>query len=105
MLSSVPQERAVLCASRLPLAAHQVSCTSWRPSAVTQAVQIPKQAPEGSCWGLLDSPEHTDFSLLAARQPHLPLSGPGDVVLQLRLIWIRKPRGLRATARGLRTEA
>ena len=72
---------------------------------MAQAVQIPKQVPEGSCWGLLDSLEHTDFSLLAARKPLLPLSGPGDVVLQPRLIWIRKRRGLRATARGLRTEA
>ena len=79
--------------------------TSWRPSAVAQAVQILKQAPEGSCWGPLDSLEHTDFSQLAARKHHLPLSGPGDVVLRLRLTWIRKWRGLRATARGLRTEA
>ena len=69
---------------------------------MAQAVQIPKQAPEGSCWGPL---EHTDFSLLAARKPHLPLPGPGDVVLLLWLIWIWKRRGLRATARGLRTEA
>ena len=56
---------------------------------MAQAVQIPKQAPEGSCWGLLDSPEHTDFSLLAAQKPLLPLAGPGDVVLLPRLIWIR----------------
>ena len=72
---------------------------------MAQAVQIPKQVPEGSCWGPLDSPEHTDFSPLAARRPHLPLLRPGDVVLLLRLIWILKWRGLRATARGLRTEA
>ena len=70
---------------------------------MAQAVQIPKQAPEGSCWGLLDS-EQADFSPLAARKPHLPLSGPGDVVLQLRLIWIWKRRGLRLLpeASGLR---
>ena len=55
------------------------------------AVQIPKQAPEGSRWGPLDSPEHTDFYPLAARKPLLPLAGPGDVVLPPRLIWIRKP--------------
>ena len=73
---------------------------------MAQAVQIPKQAPEGYCWGPLDSLEHTYFSLLAARKPLLPLAGPGDVVLQLRLIWIRKCRGPpRATTRGLRTEA
>ena len=72
---------------------------------MAQAVQTPKQTPDGSCWGLLDVLEHTDFSPLAAWKPHLPLSGPGDVVLLLRLIWIRKRRGLRATARGLRTEA
>ena len=76
---------------------------TWRPSVVAQAVQIPKQAPEGSCWGLLDSPEHSDFSLLAAWKPLLPLAGPGDVVLLPRLIWIRKWRDLRASARGLRT--
>ena len=68
-----------------------------------QAVQIPKQAPEGSCWGLLDSLEHTDFSPLAAWKPLLPLAGPGDVVLPPRLIWIWKLRDLRAPARGLRT--
>ena len=72
---------------------------------MAQAVQIPKQAPEGSCWGPLDSPEHTDFSLLAAWKSHLPLSGPGYVVLLLKPIWIRKRRGPRATARGLRMEA
>ena len=27
---------------------------------------------------------------LASWKPHLPLSGPGDVVLLLRLIWIRE---------------
>ena len=48
---------------------------------MAQAVQIPKQAPEGSCWCLLDSPEHTDFSPLAARKLLLPPAGPGDVVL------------------------
>ena len=69
------------------------------------AFQIPKQAPEGSCWGPLDSPEHTDFSPLAAWKPLLLPAGPGDVVLLPRLIWIRKRRSLRATARGLRTGA
>ena len=49
--------------------AHQVSSTSWRLSTVAQAVQIPKQAPEGSRWGPLDSLEHTDFSQLASRKP------------------------------------
>ena len=39
---------------------------------MAQAVQIPKQAPEGSCWGPLDSLEHTNFSLLAA--PEAPLA-------------------------------
>ena len=72
---------------------------------MAQAVQIPKQTPEGSCWGLLDSLEHTDFSPLAAWKPLLPLAGPGDVVLLPRLIWIRKQRGVRATARGLKTGA
>ena len=81
------------------------SCTAWRQGVVVQAVQTLKQTPEGSYWGQLDSQEHTNFSLLAAWKPHLPLSGPGDVVLQPRLIWIWKRRGLRATARGLRTEA
>ena len=79
------------------------SCTAWRQGADAQAVQIPKQTPEGSCWGLLDSLEHTDFSLLAARKPLLPLAGPGDVVLLPRLIWIRKRTELRAPARSLRT--
>ena len=102
-LHSVPPEQAVLGAPRLPLGTHQVSRTSWRPSAVAQAVQIPKQTPGGSCRGLLDSPEHTDFSQLAALKPLLPLAGPGDVVLPPRLIWIRKQRDLRAAARGLRT--
>ena len=60
---------------------------------------------ETECCGPLDSLEHTDLSPLAAWKLHLPLSGPEDVVLLLRLIWIRKWRGLRATARGLRTEA
>ena len=36
---------------------------------MAQVVQIPKQAPEGSCRGPLDSLEHTDFSLLATRKP------------------------------------
>ena len=83
--------------------AQLTSCTAWRQGAVAQAVQILKQTPEGSRWGLLDSPEHTDFSQPASRKPLLPLAGPGDVVLQPRLIWIRKRRELRAPARGLRT--
>ena len=58
------------------------------------AIQIPKQAPEGSCWGPLDSLEHTDFSPLATQKPLLPLAGPGDVVLPPRLIWIWKQREL-----------
>ena len=36
---------------------------------MAQAFQIPKQVPEGSCWGPLDSLEHTDFSQLAPRIP------------------------------------
>ena len=80
---------------------HLTSYTAWRQGVVAQAVQILKQTPEGSCWGLLDSLGHTVFSLLAARKPLLPCVGPGDVVLQPRLIWIQKRRGLRATARGL----
>ena len=59
----------MLQAPRLPLGAHWVSRTSWRLSAVALVVQIPNQAPEGSCWGLLDSLEHTDFSLLATWKP------------------------------------
>ena len=55
----------MLRAPRLSLGVDGVSRTSWRPSAVALVVQIPKQAPEGSCWGPLDSPEHTDFSQLA----------------------------------------
>ena len=84
----------MLRAPRLPLGAHRVSCTSWRPSTVALVVQIPKQAPEGSCWGLLDSLEHTDFSPLAAWKPLLPLAGPGDVALLPRLIWTQKRREL-----------
>ena len=91
--------------SQVASGAQLTSCIAWRQGAVAQAVQTLKQTPEGSCWGQLDSPEYKDFSLLAAQKPHLPLSGPGDVVLLLRLIWIWKQRGLRATARGLRTEA
>ena len=83
--------------------AQLTSCTAWRQGAVAQAVQIRKQIPEGSRWGLLDSQEHTDFSPLAAQKPLLPLAGPGDVVLLPRLIWIRKWKDLSAPARGLRT--
>ena len=78
--------------SQVAHGAQLTSCTAWRQGVVVQAVQTLKQTPEGSCWGPLDSQEHTDFSLLAARKPHLPLSGPGDVVLLLRLIWIRRRR-------------
>ena len=55
--------------SQVASGAQLTSCTAWRQGAAAQAVQIPKQAQEGSCWGQLDSPEHTDFSLLAARKP------------------------------------
>ena len=89
--------------SQVASGAQLTSCTAWRQGAVAQAVQTPKQTPEGSRWGLLDSLEHTDFSLLAAQKPLLPLAGPGDVVLLPRLIWIQKQRDLRAPTRGLRT--
>ena len=89
--------------SQVASGAQLTSCTAWRQGAIAQAVQILKQTPEGSCWGQLDSPEHTDFSQLAAWKPLLPLAGPGDVVLSPRLIWILKQRELRAPARGLRT--
>ena len=89
--------------SQLASGAQLTSCTAWRPGAVAQAVQILKQTPEGSLWGPLDSPEHTDFSLLATWKSLLPLAGPGDVVLLPRLIWIWKQRDLKAPARGLRT--
>ena len=59
---------------------------------MVQAVQIPKQTPEGSLRGLLDSPEHTDSSQLASQVPLWPLAGPIDVVLQPRLFWIWKQR-------------
>ena len=50
--------------------AQLTSCTAaCRQGAAAQAVQIPKQAPEGSRWGPLDSLEHTDFSQLAAWKP------------------------------------
>ena len=55
----------MLRAPRLSLGAHWVSCTSWRRSTVALVIQIPKQAPEGSSSGPLNSQEHTDFSLLA----------------------------------------
>ena len=55
--------------SQLSSGAQLTSCTAWRQGAAAQAVQIPKQAPEGSRWGPLDSLEHTDFSQLAARNP------------------------------------
>ena len=48
---------------------------------MAQAVQILKQTPEGSRWGLLDSPENTDSSQLAFWVPLWPVAGPGDVVL------------------------
>ena len=51
-LSSVgPNHQSKLCPPSLPPGAHQASCTSWRPSAVAQAVQILKQTPEGYCPG------------------------------------------------------
>ena len=76
--------------SQLASGAQLTSCTSWRQGAVTQAVQIQKQTPEDSRWGLLDSLEHTDSSQQAFQKPLLPLAGPGDVALPPRLIWIRK---------------
>ena len=78
--------------SQVASGAQLTSCTAWRQGAVAQAVQIPKQTPEGSCWGLMDSPEHTDSSQPASRMPHLSLAEPGDVVLQPRLFWIPKRR-------------
>ena len=78
--------------SQVASVAQLTSCTAWRQGAVAQAIQIPKQTPEGSCWGLLDSPEHTDSSQLASRVPLLPLAVPGDVELQPRLFWIPKQR-------------
>ena len=84
--------------SQVASGAQLTSCTAWRQGAVAQAVQILKQTPKASRWGQLDSPEHTNFSQLAARKPLLPLAGPGDVVLSPRLIWILKQRELRAPA-------
>ena len=59
---------------------------------MAQAVQIRKQIPYGSRWGLLDSTEHTDSSQPASCVPLWPLAGPGDVALQPRLFWIPKWR-------------
>ena len=53
---------------------------------MAQAVQILKQAPEGS------SREHTDSSQPASWMPLLPLAGPGVVALQSRLFWILMQR-------------
>ena len=64
--------------SQVASSAQLTSCTAWRPGALAQPVQIPKQTPEGSRWDLLDSPEHTDSSQLASWKPLLPLAGPGD---------------------------
>ena len=61
------------CPSQVASGTQLTTCTAWRLGAVAQAVQIPKQTPEGSRWGLLYSPEHTDLSLLAAWKPLLPL--------------------------------
>ena len=80
--------------SQLASGAQLTPCTACRQGAVVQAVQIPKQAPEGSCWGLLDSLEHTNFSPLASQKLLKPLAGPGDVLPPPRLIWIRKRREL-----------
>ena len=88
--------------SQVASGAQLTSCPAWRHGAIAQAVQIPKQTPEGSSWGLLDSPEHTDSSQLASWKPLLPLAGPGDVALQPRLFWILK-RQSKGSARGLRT--
>ena len=60
--------------SQVASGAQMTSCTAWRQGAVAQAIQIPKQAPEGS--------------QQASGMPLLPLAGPGDVVLRPRLFWI-----------------
>ena len=54
--------------SQLASGAQLTPCTACRQGAAAQAVQILKQAPEGSRWGPLDSLEQTDFSQLAARK-------------------------------------
>ena len=64
--------------SQVASRAQLTSCNAWRQGAVAQAVQILKQTPEGSCRGLLDSPEHTDSSQLASRVPLWPPAGPGE---------------------------
>ena len=76
--------------SQVASGAQLTSCTACRQGAVAQAVQILKQTPEVSCWGLLDSPEHSDSSQPASRMPLLPLEGPGDVALQPRLFCFPK---------------
>ena len=69
---------------------------------MAQAVQIRKQTPEGSRRGLLDSPEHTEFSQPASWVPLWPLTGPGDVALLPRVLWLRlfrsRSRQLKAPA-------
>ena len=88
MLNSPVQAASPQVASGAQL----TSCTAWRQGAVAQAVQIPKQTPESSSRGLLDSAEHTDFSQSASQMPLLHLAGPGDVAMQPRLFWIPKQR-------------
>ena len=92
VLLSMPNSPVQAASSQLASGVQLTSCTAWRQGAASQAVQIPKQTPEGSRWDLLDSPEHTDPSQLASWKPLLPLAGPGDVVLPPRLIWILKWR-------------
>ena len=92
--------------SQLASGAQLTPCTACRQGAAAQAVQILKQTPEGSHWCPLDSPEHTDFSQLAAQKPLLPLAVPGEdlgVATQADLDPEAERVELRAPARGLRS--
>ena len=92
MVLSMLDSPVQAASSQVASGAQLTSCTACRQGAVAQAGQILKQTPEGSCRGLLDSPEHTDSSQPASWMPLLPLAGPGDVALQPRLFWIPKWR-------------
>ena len=92
MVLSMLDSPVQAASSQVASGAQLTSCTAWRQGSVAQAVHILKQTPEGSCLGLLDTPEHTDSSQPASRMPLLPLAGPGDVALQPRLFWISKRR-------------
>ena len=70
-------------ASQVASGAQLTSGTAWRQGAVAQAIQIPKQTPEGSHWGLLDSQEHTDFS-------HWPPGSPSCLLQDLEM-WCCHP--------------